>query len=57
MEMNSIFEDWKFCIFMAIASIVFIICSGDIFGLVFFPFYYYLALKNFDKDKINGCVC
>lgn len=50
MEMNSIFEDWKFCIFMAMLTIVFIITLGDFTGLIFFPLWYYIALKNFDKQ-------
>lgn len=46
-------NDWKFCLAAAVGTMALMIFTGDISGLIFFPLWYYLALKNFDKEVGN----
>ena len=46
----NVFDDWKFCLSMAVGTFALMICTGDVMGLMFFPFYYWLALKNFNRE-------
>lgn len=46
----SYLDDWKFCLIVAVFTLVIMIFTGDVIGLVFFPLWYYGALVNFSKS-------
>lgn len=44
------YEDWRFCLIASMLTVMLMLWTGDILGLLFFPMWYYLALSHFDKE-------
>lgn len=45
------FEDWKAFLTVGMLDLCVVIFKGDMLGLVFFVFLYYLSLVKFEKNQ------